>query len=115
MLKPEENIFWFQNYVLFLDCNGDLVVVQHEETGVRGLRKYSMPFDTVIDADFASVTEGMTFYELIERVGPPLGMYTSGVLSLDFQTTDGTRYRVEFEQEYRDRFYIPIVKSVCLR
>ena len=44
--------------------------------------------------DFGQIKEGMTIFEVVEFVGIPIESTTSGMSSVDFLSSDGSRYRV---------------------
>ena len=52
------------------------------------------------DADaFASITPGMTVSDVVRAVGLPLGSRTFGLNTLDFACSDGSEYRVQWNED----------------
>lgn len=52
------------------------------------------------DADaFASITPGMTVSDVVRAVGLPLGSRTFGLNTLDFACSDGSAYRVQWNED----------------
>lgn len=54
----------------------------------------------------------MSVYEVVKDVGIPIGSYTSGMLSLTFQSNTGAEYTVYFEEETENNRKALVVTSV---
>ena len=92
------NCFNYCGY-LFFSYNGANVVAQTDADGktLKKVEKYEMV--TPDDAAFDNLEEGMTVFDLVEKVGLPKGSYTSGMISLFFETNDGENtYTVYLEE-----------------
>ena len=51
--------------------------------------------------DFEKITDGMSVFDVVERVGIPFGSFTSGVDSLSFKASDGSVYMVVWDMNMK--------------
>ncbi len=86
-------------YVFCANDAGNAVVGQFDPDTLKIARITEYPAVTG-DADaFASLTPGMTVYEVVRTVGLPLGSRTFGLNTLDFACSDGGEYRVTWNDD----------------
>lgn len=82
------------NLVFCRDEAGNSLVGEYGTDDGRICAVRSFPAVTADAAAFASVSVGMEIFDVVERVGVPVGARTFGLASLDFACTDGTEYRI---------------------
>ena len=86
-------------YVFTKNAAGDAVIGRFDPDTLKIARITEYPAVTG-DADaFASLTPGMTVYEVVRTVGLPLGSRTFGLCTLDFACSDGSEYRVTWNDD----------------
>ena len=86
-------------YVFTKNAAGDAVIGRFDPDTLKIARITEYPAVTG-DADaFASLTPGMTVYEVVRTVGLPLGSRTFGLNTLDFACSDGGEYRVTWNDD----------------
>ena len=86
-------------YVFTRNASGDAVVGRFDPDTLKIAKITEYPAVTG-DADaFASITPGMTVYDVVRAVGLPLGSRTFGLNTLDFVCSDGSEYRVQWNED----------------
>ena len=86
-------------YVFTKNAAGDAVIGRFDPDTLKIAKITEYPAVTG-DADaFASLTPGMTVYEVVRTVGLPLGSRTFGLCTLDFACSDGSEYRVQWNED----------------
>lgn len=86
-------------YVFTKNAAGDAVIGRFDPDTLKIAEITEYPAVTG-DADaFASLTPGMTVYEVVRAVGLPLGSRTFGLSTLDFACSDGSEYRVQWNED----------------
>ena len=86
-------------YVFTKSAAGDAVIGRFDPDTLKIAEITEYPAVTG-DADaFASLTPGMTVYEVVRTVGLPLGSRTFGLSTLDFACSDGSEYRVQWNED----------------
>ena len=96
-LETEHLVAWY--YVFTENAAGDSVIGRFDPETEKIATIDEFPA-VKGDADaFASLTPGMTVYEVVRAVGLPLGSRTFGLRSLDFACSDGDEYRVTWNDD----------------
>ena len=82
-------------HYFFRDASNALIVVKTDFKTVLAIERISKSFADTTDSEFDKITKGMTFFEVVELVGPPICQSPySGVNASIFATGDGQRYSV---------------------
>lgn len=92
-INSENLYFNYRGYVFYVDSNGDNAVAEFGKSNSIETIK-SFPKVKPSRKDFLEISNGMTVYEVVERVGIPFRTATFGVSSLDFKARDGSIFRV---------------------
>ena len=82
------NCFNYCGY-LFFSYSGKNVVAQTDSDGKMLKKVESYDIVKPDTSDFDGLVEGMTVFEVVRRVGLPKGSYSSGMITLFFETHDG--------------------------
>ena len=86
-------------YVFTKNAAGNAVVGQFDPDTLKIARITEYPAVTGDAEAFASLTPGMTIYDVVRAVGLPLGSRTFGLNTLDFACSDGGEYRVTWNDD----------------
>ena len=86
-------------YVFTKNAAGDAVIGQFDPDTLKIAKITEYPAVTGDAEAFASITPGMTVYEVVRTVGLPLGSRTFGLNTLDFLCSDGSEYRVQWNED----------------
>ena len=82
-------------HYFFQDESNALIVVKTDFKTVLAIKRISKNFADITDSEFDKITKGMTFFEVVELVGPPICQSPySGINASIFATGDGQRYSV---------------------
>lgn len=91
-IVPEVVRFDYLEYSFFADDNGNNCVVRFDKSGdgsIAEVRIFPSKSTDVSAESFASIHEGMTLFEVVEKVGLPTGTATFGFASLVFAGDEG--------------------------
>ena len=82
---------------IFFTANDKWYVVQSESDGVNiaCIEEYQ-PFEVTVK-DFGDLKEGMNVFQLVEKVGLPVGSATFGMTTMIFEAHDGSQVVVYFD------------------
>lgn len=89
---PDDARFDYLEYSFFNDDKGNNCVVRFDKYGdgsIAELRIFPSKSTDVSAESFASINEGMTLFEVVEKVGLPTGTATFGFASLVFAGDEG--------------------------
>ncbi len=108
-ILKDQQIFCFTDYIFFCDREGrDVVIVMADGRTVQEIKI----MDHIIPTHeaFESLKFGMTLIEVIEKVGLPFQSTTSGFLTCDFISEDGTLYTANwgFDSESKNCILIEV-------
>lgn len=100
-LQSDMKYLIHRNYMFYVDSDGKNIVVEfgNETYLVEKIED----FQTVAaeQDSFSSITEGMTVFDVVEKVGLPLRCTTSGLSTLDFQSMDGSMFRILWDENMK--------------
>ena len=109
-ILKDQQIFCFTDYIFFCDREGrDVVIVMADGRTVQEIKI----MDHIIPTHeaFESLKFGMTLIEVIEKVGLPFQSTTSGFLTCDFISEDGTLYTANWGFDSESKNYTLIEVS----
>ena len=86
-------------YVFTKNAAGDAVIGRFDPDTLKIAKITEYPAVTGDAEAFASITPGMTVYDVVRAVGLPLGSRTFGLSTLDFACSDGSEYRVQWNED----------------
>ena len=97
--KTDRSFFTWSYYAFWIDSDGNNVIaVMEPGESVSAIHRYRAV--TTNAESFSEITEGMSIYEVVERVGIPY--YTppyNAERPMDFRSSDGIEYRMYFLHE----------------
>ena len=93
--------FQYANFVFIKATDKKNVVAEldSEHKNVVDIRAYRSVSPS--HEDFEEITDGMSVFDVVERVGIPFGSFTSGVDSLSFKASDGSVYMVVWDMNMK--------------
>ena len=86
-------------YVFTENAAGNAVVGRFDPETEKIAEINEFPAVTGDAEAFASITPGMTVYDVVRAVGLPLGSLTFGLCKLDFASSDVSEYRVQWNED----------------
>ena len=95
-LTAYEDAIYIGKYALISIDNTTNTVVTFDDdfTKVEIVQHFEKKVPT--EADFSNVKDGMSVCDVIEIVGMPLGRFTSGMISLDYESSEEMHFRIYF-------------------
>ena len=88
----EKEPFKLGRYEFYVDENGKNAVSIYSNDGKTILTTETFDPVTPTPADFESLERGMGVFEVVSRVGLPVGTASFGLITLAFNASDGSRY-----------------------
>lgn len=100
-LIPQERRFLYLGYYFYENQFGDAVVaeVSDDYKTIASLRCFSKFKIRADRASAESITQGMDVYDVVSRLGTPVGTFTSGAITLGFELNDGSLCVIYFSTE----------------
>lgn len=91
----------YLNYVFYVNPEGNNVVVAFD--GERKLVERAEIYSAVEpeEDDFASITVGMSVFDVVKKVGHPSQSVTFGLATMDFEGKNGALFRILWDGEMK--------------
>jgi len=88
----------YRGYIFYVDADQNNIVVKLDADG-QTIEKFEIFPAIQPNAEaFFAIRKGMNVFEVVEAVGVPFQSVTHGISSSDFKGTDGTIFRVQWDQ-----------------
>lgn len=103
-LFGEKDVRRFFDCAFFVDKNGKNTVVQFSLEDAKNQKvKRIEVFDKkkMSSEDISGVPLEIDIFEVVEKIGLPIGSNTSGLKTLDFESSDGKIIRVQFDMNMK--------------
>jgi hypothetical protein len=113
--NSEESYFAYIGYLFTKDNEGNHVVARLSDdcTVITKVTRYEAKSIDNSDESFVKIKEGMSVEQIVSMVGIPEDSYTSGMISLGFQSDTGARYSIYLNQvrdEESTALYVSSIK-----
>lgn len=96
---PNMHIQQYRGYVFYVDENGNNVVAELGDDYNTFVKTEKSPnVEPTID-DFSLIKAGMSVFEVVQKVGLPIGSHSFGLSTLIFEATDGTKFRINWSAD----------------
>lgn len=113
--NSEESYFRYMSYIFTKNNEGDHIVarVADDHATISKISCFKNENIDRSDDAYWKIKEGMTVEQIVSIVGIPEGSYTSGMITLAFESDSGARYCVYFDQkreENKTEIYVSSIK-----
>lgn len=92
----------YSRYIFFVNSNGENVVIKFSGDGKRIEKFEKYTAVSPKSDDFYSLKKEMTIFEVVKKVGAPFRSVTSGLFTLDFKSSTGEIYRINWSDNNKE-------------
>ncbi|MBQ3154333.1 MAG: hypothetical protein IJB88_03785 [Clostridia bacterium] len=111
-IVPEDIRLDFLNFSCFTASDGKFVVVKFRNDSPNSVFSVDVVDSAVLTEDsFSRVEKGMTFLETVKLIGLPREQLQMGVIVVEYDSQDGKKYQVQFEQGSDDLFELYVIAT----
>ena len=109
-LKPHPDNFFYGGYGFFKNASGHHVVVHFardsagKSSKVDEIRVFNKWFVNTSRRNFESIKKGDSIYDVVAKVGIPIGTSLSGASACDFVCSQGKGYLIYWHNIHPDRY-----------
>ena len=91
---PNMHILDYGGYIFYADKNGDNIVSKLGDDYNTFVKTEAYPDVEPTKDDFSSIKAGMSVFEVVQKLGLPVGSHTFGLSTLTFEAADGTQFLI---------------------
>lgn len=102
----------FSCFTAFTASDRKFVVVKFRNDSPNSIFSVDVVDSAVLTEDsFSKVKKGMTFLETVKLIGLPREQLQMGVIVVEYDSQDGKKYQVQFEQGSDDLFELYVIAT----